>query len=128
MKKTWRLAVLVALGCLACSSRPAAMDVCKKLEAAGVATGCKEAKATGINATAQQVTEFEVTGLAGQKGFVLAFDQQAAYDNTVRSYSELGSRNADHRAGNRQRLVFVTLPAEAPAELGERAEKLVSEL
>jgi len=128
MNETWMVGIGAALLCVACSSHPSAMDVCRKLEAAGVASGCKEGNATGVYSAAKQVAEFEVVGLTGLKGFALTFAQSATYDNTVRSYTELGSRSADHRAGNRKRLVFVTLPEQASADLSEKAEKVVGEL
>lgn len=127
-RETWMVGIGAALLCAACGSRPAAMDVCRKLEAAGVASGCKETAPTGVYSAAKQVAEFEVAGLTGLKGRALTFAQSATYDNTVRSYTELGSRSADHRAGNRKRLVFVTLPEQALAEIAEKAEKVLNEL
>jgi len=119
--------VLIGLGCLAaaCGKTPKALDVCAKLEAAGAAANCRAGKATGVYSTAKEVAEFDVPDLAGKGGVVLTFGQSATYDNTVRSYSEMGSRNADHRYGNRERLLFVAINEAAPAETADKAKAVV---
>ncbi|MBN2192934.1 MAG: hypothetical protein JW751_08960 [Polyangiaceae bacterium] len=128
MNKTWMVAIGAAFLGWGCAARPAAMDVCHQLEAAGVAADCKEGKPTGVYSAAKGVADFEVVGLTGQKGHVLTFGQTGTYDNTVRSYTELGSRSADHRSGNRKRLVFATLPEHAKVEVAEKMEKVITEL
>jgi len=122
--------VLIGLGFLvpACGGKPKAQAVCAKLEAAGAAANCRAGKPTGVYSTATEVAEFDVPELPGKGGVVLTFDQAAVYDNTVRSYSELGSRNADHRYGKRERLVFVAINEAAPAETADKAKAVVEGL
>ena len=122
--------VLMGLGVLAmaCGTKAKAQDVCVKLESAGVATNCREGKPTGIYSNAKDVAEFDVPDLAGKGGVVLVFPDRNFYDATVRSYVEMGSRNADHRAGNPDRLVFVAINEAASEELGEKAKAVVEGL
>ncbi len=122
--------VLMGLGLLvaACAGRAKAQDVCAKLEAAGAAANCREGKPTGVYSTAKEVAEFDVPEHPGKGGVVLSFDQEAVYDNTVRSYTQLGSRNADHRYGKRERLVFVAINESVPADAAEKAKAVVDGL
>lgn len=122
------LAIAVLLGLSACGGGPTAMDVCKKLEAGGVAKDCQEAQPTGFNASAEQVASFEVSGLSGRTGVVLKFSSTNTYDATSRTYTQMGALNAEHRFGQRDRLFFVSLNEKTSQAVADKAKGIVDGL
>lgn len=112
----------------ACGAGAKAQEVCVKLEAAGAATNCRASKPTGVYSSAKEVVEFDVPNQPGRLGYVMTFSDQNVYDATVRSYVELGARNADHRYGKRERLVFVAIHEAVPEETADKAKAVIEGL
>lgn len=104
------------------------MEVCAKLEGAGVAANCRAGEKTGVAQAAKEVAKFDVPGLAGEGGVVLSFDTLATYDSTMRSYMELGSLNGTHRFGAKPKLVFTAIDENATEEVAEKAKAVFDSL
>jgi len=122
----WLSVVAILPGC---GGQPSAMEVCKKLEAAGIAENCREGQKTGASAIAKEKAEFDVPKLAANRpSEVLTFNQDREFLNTVKTYNELGTHNGMHRYGNANRRVFVAIHEDAAAELADKAQKIVDEL
>ena len=113
-----------------CSSTPKAMDVCKKLEAAGVAANCQEKPApSGPAAIAKERVIFDIPKIATElPGEVMTFNEDRDYLNTVKTYNALGTYNGMHRHGSAKRRVFVAIDGAAPPELAEKAKQVVDAL
>ena len=120
------LAATVAV--IGCSGQPTAMEVCKKLEGAGVATNCREGKKQGPAAIAKELVVFDVVGLAGRPGEVMVFAERPHYLNTYKTYNQLGTYNAMRRHGNEDRLVFVAFNEKASDELDQKSKEVVDGL
>jgi hypothetical protein len=120
--------VLLSLGAtlLGCSGQPSALEVCKKLEGAGIAENCREGQKVGASAVAKEKVEFDVPKLATNRpSEVLVFGADAEFLNTVKTYNALGTHNGMHRYGNAKRRVFVAIHEDAPAELADKTQKIV---
>jgi hypothetical protein len=112
-----------------CSGQPSALEVCKKLEAAGIAENCREGQKYGASAIAKEKAEFDLPKIpTNRPSEVLTFNQDREFLNTVKTYNEFGTHNGMHRYGNSNRRVFVAIHEDAPAELADKAEKIVDGL
>jgi len=120
------LAAVVAV--VGCGGQPAAMEVCKKLEGAGVASNCREGKKQGPAAIAKELVVFDVVGLAGRPGEVMVFGERREYVNTVKTYNHLGTYNAMRRHGNEDKLVFVAFNEKASEALDQKSKEVVDSL
>ena len=114
----------IALGC---AGTPKAMQVCKELEAAGVAVNCQEKPApSGPAAIAKERVVFDIPKIATElPGEVLTFNENRDYLNTVKTYNQLGTYNGMHRHGSAERRLFVAIDGAAPPELAEKAKQAV---
>ena len=117
-----------AVAAIGCGGQPSAMEVCKKLEGAGVASNCREGKKQGPAAIAKELVIFDVVGLTGRPGEVMVFDERREYLNTVKTYNHLGTYNAMRRHGNDDKLVFVAFNERASDELDQKAKEIVDSL
>ena len=124
------LQLVMGLGIVvtACGSKPSAMDVCVKLEGAGVAANCREGAKSGVAQAAKEVVEYDVPGLAGEGGVVMSFETSKTYDSTMRSYMELGSLNGKHRFGRKEKLVFTAINEQASEEAAAKAASVFEAL
>lgn len=120
------LAVSGALG--ACSKSPSALDVCHKLEAAGVAAGCKTEAATGLGVAAAEKAAFDLPSVPGKTGQVLRFEKDEQYQGTVDSFAKLGGLAGPHRYGSPKTRIFVQMNDGASAEVGAKAKSVVEAL
>lgn len=118
--------VLAAL--LACGSKPSAMSVCRKLETAGVAQHCRAAAPGGIGSAAKAHVDFDLAGEPGRQGQVLTFDRATFYDSTVKTFGAMATLAGRYQYGNRSKLVFVQLNAQAGERLGSKTRSVVDAL
>lgn len=116
--------VLVA----ACSPKPTAADVCKKIEASGLASGCKEEKPGGLGASATERYVFDLPSVPGKGGQVLRFDREDAYTSTETSFTSAAALTGPHRYGSKKALVFVQANDGLSLEDGKKLKAIVDGL
>ena len=115
------LAVFV-LGLAACSKPPSAMEACHKLEAAAVASNCRMGKPGGLGADAAEEVEFDLSSVPGHGGGVYRFDNDEAYDSTVKSFDEAKVVAGPHRYGNKKARIFTQFNDGASMDVGAKAK------
>lgn len=128
MKTREMLLVVAVLTLFGCSSHPSAAAVCKKLEAVGIAKSCKASAPAAINARASEEAVFDLVGVSGKTGHVLAFAKQDDFDATVKAYEAAAFLAGSHRYGSQRALVFVQLNSDADVETGRKAKAVVDGL
>lgn len=125
------LALIVLFGLLGgCGKKaPPAMDVCAKLQAAGVASNCKLEPSTGLlTAAAKERATFDLSAPAGKTGQAMTFDKAADYEATVKAFDGAAVLAGRHRYGSASALVLVQLNSEASQETGDKARGVVDSL
>jgi hypothetical protein len=128
MNTTMLLALVVAMTGLGCQSKPTAADVCKKLERAGVAKGCKQSVPAAVNARAKEEYVFNLAAPAGKTGHVLSFEKDDDYDATVKAYEAMAMLAGSHRYGSAKARIFVQLNSGASLATGKKAKAVVDGL
>lgn len=119
---------LLGIVIVGCSAKPSAVEVCGKLEAAGVARGCRADAPGGIGAAARDRAVFDLPSPAGATGQVLTFGKASDYTATVQAFDAAAVLAGRHRYGSESARVFVQMNAEASEELGAKARAVVSGL
>jgi hypothetical protein len=119
---------VVALVLTGCAKKPSAGDVCSKLEAAQVATGCKADAPAGLGAAAKERVVFDLPSVPGKTGQVLTFDTTENFDATVKAFDAAAVLAGRHRYNNPKKLVFVQLNSETPDATGLAAKAIVDGL
>jgi hypothetical protein len=124
------IAALVILSALlACKDAgPAAVDVCAKLVATGVAANCKTDAPGGIGAAAKERVVFDLPSVPGQTGQVLRFEKADFYDSTEKAFAGAAALAGRHQYGSRKALIFVQLNSDASDETGAKAKAVVDAL
>lgn len=125
MKKFLLAGLLVLAGC---SKPTTAMDVCHKLEAAGVAKNCHEGKPGGLAAAAVEDAEFDLVSVPGKGGGVYRFDRDDFYESTVTSFGAAAMLAGPHRYGSKTARIFVQMNDGASLEVGKKAKAVVDGL
>jgi hypothetical protein len=120
-------ALMLLVAVVGCKAGPSAAEVCSRLEAQGVATGCKAEAPAGLGAAAAERVTFSLPGKA-VGGQVLKFSAASDYDATVKAFDAAAALAGRHRYGSEGAKVFVQLNAETPAELGDKARAVVAGL
>lgn len=121
--------MVVGLVFLACSAKkPSAMDVCKKLEADGVAAKCAADTPGGIGAAAKERVTFELPSVPGESGQVLSFEREDFYDSTEKAFAAAAALAGRHQYGSKKALIFVQLNSETGADVGAKAKAIVDGL
>lgn len=110
------------------SSRPSASEVCAKIVAAGVASGCREAKPAGLGAAAVESVEFDLIGVPGKKGAVMRFDRESFFASTEEAFGKMAALAGPHRYGSRRALVFVQANSDLSLEDGKKIKAIVDSL
>lgn len=126
-----RAAVMVVVGMalLACSARkPSAMEVCKKLEAEGIAAKCVTDAPGGIGAAAKERVAFDLPSVPGSGGQVLAFEREDFYDSTEKAFAAAAALAGRHQYGSKKALIFVQLNSETSNDVGAKAKAIVDGL
>lgn len=119
------LLLLVAASMVGCASQPTAAEVCKKLESAGVAKGCKQNVPSAMNARAKEEYVFDLVAPKGKTGHVLSFEKADDYDATVKAYEAMAMLAGSHRYGSSKARIFVQLNSEASLDTGKKAKAIV---
>lgn len=109
-------------------SSASALDVCRKLETAGIAKNCKESKPGGLGAAASDQAVFDLVNTPDKTGQVLRFETASAYDQVVKQYEEMALIAGPHRYGSPSARIFVQMNEEASLEDGKKAKAVVSAL
>lgn len=115
-------------GCGLLGSKPSAMDVCKKLEVAKVASGCREDKPIGVGAAAAEKVAFDLPSVPGKGGQVLRFDKPETYKQTADTFEKTALLAGPHRYGNEGKLIFVQFNDGASLDIGKQAKAIVEGL
>jgi hypothetical protein len=130
-EETMRPTMLIAAVLLsACQPKPSASDVCKKLEAAGVATAgsCKQDKPLALAARAKEKYVFDLASVPGKTGQVLTHASAEDYKATVDGFTAAAALAGPHRYGSEKALVFVQLNDKASLDVGNKAKAVVDGL
>lgn len=121
--------VIALVGLAACSKKPAALDVCKKLETASVARNCKlNSERGGLVATAKEKAVFDLVAPADKTGQVLTFGSEGDLDATVKAFQAAAVLAGRHRYASTSALVFVQLNSDATEAEGSAAKGVVDGL
>lgn len=124
-----RLIVVLALLVLAgCAKKPTAMEACKKIEASGVGTNCREGAPGGLGGAAVAKAEFDLTSVPGKTGQVLQHADDGAYDKTEQGFSGAAVLAGPHRYGNKAKGIYVQANIELPAADGQKLKAAVDGL
>jgi hypothetical protein len=122
MKLTIAVVTILIFGCAA---KPTASTVCKKIEAAGIGSGCSQVKPEVINARAKTKFDFDLVRVPGEKGAVLDFTSDDDYLATVNAYATAAMLAGPHRYGNASTRIFVQLNTGASLEEGNLVKAIV---
>jgi hypothetical protein len=121
--------VVVAVALAGCAKAPpTAASVCAKLEAEGVATGCKPGTPAAMGARAAELVTFDLAGVPARTGQVMSFADAEAYTATVQGFDAAAAFAGPHRYGNDQARILVALHSAAPPTLGAKAQSVVDGL
>lgn len=104
------------------------MAVCKKIEAAGIGSNCREDKPGGLGAAAVERAELDLPSVPGKGGSVMRFDRESFYDSTVESYGNMAMLAGPHRYGSRKALIFVQVNEGLSLEDGKKLKAVVDAL
>lgn len=110
---------------------PSAGDVCRQLEAVGVAHKCQVASRGDLGTIARSASEyvtFGITTTPGKPGKVLRFRNAADFGDAVSGFEAAAFLIGPHRYGSSKALIFVQLPKETSADVGAKASAVVSAL
>lgn len=127
----WSVLVYTALsvsGCGLFGSEISAMDVCRKLEAAKVASGCREDKPVGMGAAAVDKAAFDLPSVQGKGGQVLRFDTADAYKQTRDAFEKTAILAGPHRYGSESKRILVQFNDGASLDVGKQAKAIVEGL
>jgi hypothetical protein len=119
---------LTAAALTSCSKPITALQVCQKLQEAGVAANCRAGKPSGLGANATEAADFDLPSVPGHGGLVLRCDTVQAYEGTVRGYDDAKVLAGPHRYGNADRKVFVQFNESATMDVGAKARAVVQGL
>ena len=122
------LVMFLAASTAGCATPPTASEVCKKLESAGVAKGCKQTVPSAMNARAKEEYVFDLIAPKGKTGHVLGFEKTDDYDATVKAYEAMAILAGSHRYGSAKARIFVQLNSEASLDTGKKAKAVVDGL
>jgi hypothetical protein len=118
----------------AASGGPTAMSVCKQLEGAGVASGCKpiasRPTATQMDPAgdAKDQVEFALVSSPKQIGTVFVFDSSAACEKAAKSYHEVFEALAADTYASPKAKTMVSLNVDATKDEAAKAKKIVESL
>jgi hypothetical protein len=113
---------------VACGKPPTAMEACNKLTSAGVAANCQIDKPGGLGADASEKVAFELPSVPGKGGAVYRFDNDEAYDSTVKSFDDAKVLAGPHRYGSRKARIFVQFNDGASMDVGAKAKATIADL
>lgn len=125
MNRIWIATLVTALGC---SKGPSAMDVCKQIEATGVASNCRTDTPRGLGLAAKELVAFDLTNVSGKSGQVLKFADVDTYTKTVDAYDAAAMLAGPHRYGSKTARVFVQANSGLSGEDGMKIRGVVSAL
>ena len=122
--------IATALLLAACNkAQVTALEVCAKLTAQGVASGCKDGgPSEGIAAAASERAVFDLPSVPGETGQVLRFGKSSDYDATLKAFDAMAALAGRHRYGSERALIFVQLNSKASTEVGAKASAVVGAL
>ena len=129
MRTNLVLMIAVAVVVAACgSSKPTAMAVCKKLEAEGVASNCREDKPGGLGAAAVERAQFDLPSVPGEGGAIMRFDREEFYSSTEDAFGKAAMLAGPHRYGSKKALIFVQMNEGASLDVGKKTKAVVEAL
>lgn len=113
-----------------CAAKPAASDVCKQIEGAGVAKPgtCKAETPAVMAARAKEKIAFDLAAVPGKTGQVLSFAKAEDYTATVKAFEAAAMLAGPHRYGSEKALIFVQLNDGASVDVGNKVKGLVAGL
>jgi hypothetical protein len=111
---------------LACTQKPTAAAICKKIESTGIGKNCSKVKPAVINARAKTKFDFDLVRVPGEKGAVLDFESDADYSATVEAYAAAAMLAGPHRYGNPSTRIFIQMNSGVSLEDGNAVKALVS--
>lgn len=127
MKTTIVVTVMLTV-LVGCAKKPTAMEACKKLEIAGVASGCHESKPEGLGSAAVERAEFSLPTVPDKGGSVYRFDKEDTYTSTVTAFEKVAMLAGPHRYGSAKTLLFLQMNEGASLEVGKRAKAVMDAL
>jgi len=127
-KSVWCLTIIVALGGCKKEPPPTALSVCAQLEAAGVATNCRDKAPKGLGADALEAADFDLKSPEGKTGQVLSFRNQEDLDDTVKDFKKMKVLAGRHRYKAKSALIFVQLNEGASTSAGRITEELLGKM
>lgn len=111
------------------TAKPTASDVCKALEAKGVAKGCTvTAERGGLVGAAKERVNFVLAEDAEKKGQVLSFGTAGELESTTKAFEAAAVLAGRHRYASTKALIFVQMNAEASDGAGATAKAVVDGL
>jgi hypothetical protein len=120
--------VVATLSAFGCGRRSSALDVCLKLQNAGLATSCHSVTPTGPGAAAIESASFELAELPEHDGAVYRFENAASYDKTVDAFAAAAALYGPHRYGSRKALIFMQVNSDAPSDIATNVKNVVDGL
>lgn len=125
-----KVSVLLVLLVLAagCAKKPTALEVCQKIEGAGLGANCRAGKVEGLGAAAAEKAEFDLPTVAGKTGAVMRFDAESGYDTTTGAFERAAGLAGPHRYGSKKALIFVQMNSGLAAEKGAAVKAIVDGL
>lgn len=126
MTKTMVLALTLLAGCG--GGGPTAEAVCKKIEAAGLATGCKETKPGGLGATSDSTWVADLPSVPGKTVQVMHLPSDDTFNQTTKGYEGAAVLAGPHRYGNAGKRIFVQANKDLSLEDGKKLKALVDGL
>lgn len=125
--RRWTVAIGAAL-LLASCKKPTAMEVCRKLEQAQVASSCARGMPGGIGAMANEKVDFVLPGEGNKKGQVLSFASDDDLKRGVEAFGQAAALAGDHRYQSKGARVLVQLNKEVSAGGGAVVRQIVDGL
>jgi hypothetical protein len=122
------VAALMLVTVTGCSKRPSAADVCKKLEASGVAASCRTDSPNGLGAAASEKVSFDLPSVPGKTGAVFGFASADSYKSTTGAFEGAAMLAGPHRYGSEKALIFVQMNSGATPDVGGKAKAVVEAL
>lgn len=109
-------------------SGPTAADVCKKVEASGIAKGCREDKPGGLGAASDSTWVADLVEVPGKTVQVMHFPNADTYAATVKSFEGAAVLAGPHRYGNEKGRIFVQANSGLSLEGGKKLKGVVDAL
>ncbi len=120
------LATVLLVGCG--GGGVTAEAACKKIEAAGIAKGCKEVKPEGLNARAASKWDGELVAVPGKMVGAMSFTDDEGFQATTKAFEGAAMLAGPHRYGNAKARIFVQANSGLSLEEGKKLKALVEGL